>query len=183
MNATAGRIEVSPNALVLLIGAAGSGKSSFAARHFAPGDIISSDQLRALVGESESDQRANDDVFARLESFVQDRLVAGALTVVDATNTDWMRRATLIAMARRYHRPVVGIVFDLPLDVCLARIATRPRIVRAAVVRQQVADLHRDRERLDLEGFAAIYELTSAGQLEHVSVEIKKGPVSRTLSS
>jgi len=183
VSATAGRIEVWSNALMLLIGAAGSGKSSFAARHFAPGDVISSDQLRALVGESESDQRANDDVFARLESFVHDRLVAGALTVVDATNTDWMQRAKLIAMARRYHRPVVSVVFDLPLDVCLARIAARPRMVRAAVVRQQIADIHRDRERLDLEGFAAIYVLASTNQVDNVSVEIKKGPVSRALSS
>ena len=183
MSATAGGIEIPSNALVLLIGAAGSGKSSFAGRHFAPGDVISSDQLRALVGESESDQRANADVFARLESFVHDRLVAGALTVVDATNTDWMRRAALIALARRHHRPVIGIVFDLPLDVCLAQIATRRRRVRAAIVRQQVADIHRDRARLDLEGFAAIYVLTSTNQVEHVSVEMKKGPVSRALSS
>ena len=183
MTATAGHIEVAAGTLVLLIGAAGSGKSTFAARHFAPGDVISSDQLRALIGESESDQRANNEVFERLQTLVRKRLVDGALTVIDATNTDWMRRAELIAMARRYHRPVLGIVFDLPLDICLSRIAGRLRTVRAAVVRQQVGDIHRDRERLDLEGFAAIYALGSTNQVEHVIVEIKKGPVARALSS
>jgi predicted kinase len=183
VSASAGRIEISSNALVLLIGAAGSGKSTFAARHFAPSDVISSDQLRALIGESESDQRANDDVFERLQTLTQNRLMAGVLTVVDATNTDWMRRAELIAMARRYHRPVVGIVFDLPLEVCLVRIAARPRMVRAAVVKQQVAEIQRDRERLDLEGFAAISVLASTNQVDHVVVEIKKGPVARALSS
>ena len=183
MSTTAGHIEVAAGALVLLIGAAGSGKSTFAARHFAPGDVISSDQLRALIGKSESDQRANNEVFDRLQTLVRKRLVAGALTVVDATNTDWMRRAELIAMARRYHRPVLGIVFDLPLDICLSRIAGRLRTVGAAVVRQQVGDIHRDRERLDLEGFAAIYALGSTNQVERVIVEIKKGPVARALSS
>jgi len=183
VSASAGRIEVSSNALVLLIGAAGSGKSTFAARHFPPSGVISSDQLRARIGESESDQRANDDVFERLRTLTQSRLVAGALTVVDATNTDWMRRAELIAMSRRYQRPVIGIVFDLPLDVCLARIAVRPRPVRASVVRQQVADIQRDRDRLDLEGFAAISVLSSTNQVDHVTVEIKKGPVARALSS
>ena len=59
----------------------------------------------------------------------------------------------------------------------------RLRTVGAAVVRQQVGDIHRDRERLDLEGFAAIYALGSTNQVEHVIVEIKKGPVARALSS
>ena len=90
MSTTAGHIEVAAGALVLLIGAAGSGKSTFAARHFASGDVVSSDQLRARIGESESDQRANQDVFERLQALVQDRLAAGVLTIIDATNTDWM---------------------------------------------------------------------------------------------
>ena len=183
MSAPADRVEIPADALVLLIGAAGSGKSTFAARHFAPDAVISSDALRALVGESESDQRANDKVFAWLQSFVLNRLVAGAVTIVDATNTDWMRRAELIGMARRHRRPVIGVVFDLPLEICLSRIAARSRTLRTAVVRQQVADLRRDRERLDLEGFAAIYVLGSSHQVERTSIDFKKGPVARALSS
>ena len=200
MSAPADRVEIPADALVLLIGAAGSGKSTFAARHFAPDAVISSDGLRALVGESESDQRANPEVFERMQRFLQDRmandkvfawlqsfvlnrLVAGAVTIVDATNTDWMRRAELIGMARRHRRPVIGVVFDLPLEICLSRIAARSRTLRTAVVRQQVADLRRDRERLDLEGFAAIYVLGSSHQVERTSIDIKKGPVARALSS
>jgi len=78
---------------------------------------------------------------------------------------------------------VIAIVFDLPLEICLSRIAARPRTVRAAVVRRQVSEVRRDRERLDLEGFAAIYVLASTNQVEGVSVDIKKGPVVRALSS
>jgi protein phosphatase len=183
VTATAERIEVPATALVLLIGAAGSGKSTFAARHFESGDVVSSDQLRARIGDSESDQRVNEDVFERLHALVQDRLAAGVLTIIDATNTDWMRRSQLIGIARRYGRPVIAIVFDLPLEMCLNRIAGRPRMVRAAVVRRQVSEVRRDRERLDLEGFAAIYVLASAHEVEDASVDIKKGPVVRALSS
>ena len=183
MTATAGRIEIPASALVLLIGAAGSGKSTFAAGHFASGDVVSSDQLRARIGGSESDQRANEDVFERLQALVQDRLAAGVLTIIDATNTDWMRRTALIGMARHHRRPVIAIVFDLPLEICLSRIAARPRTVRAAVVRRQVSEVRRDRDRLDLEGFTAVHLLGSARQVERANVEIKKGPVARALSS
>src|SRR5262245_52912897 len=50
-------------ALVALIGASGSGKSSFAAKHFAPTEVISSDRMRGWVADSEMDQSATPDAF------------------------------------------------------------------------------------------------------------------------
>jgi protein phosphatase len=50
-------------ALVVLIGSTGSGKSTFAARHFLPTEIISSDRCRALVSDSETDQDVSADAF------------------------------------------------------------------------------------------------------------------------
>ena len=44
--------------LVVLIGVSGSGKSSFAARHFLATEVISSDFCRGLVSDDENDQRA-----------------------------------------------------------------------------------------------------------------------------
>jgi predicted kinase len=43
-------VVVPARGLVLLIGASGSGKSTFARRHFAPTQILSSDAFRAMVG-------------------------------------------------------------------------------------------------------------------------------------
>jgi len=173
------RIDVPADALVVLIGAAASGKSTFAAAHFVADDVVSSDRLRAEMTGATSD----DVVFAELHRRSQARLAAGLLAVVDATNTDWMWRATLLTDARREGRPAIAIVFHLPLEVCLARNAARPRTVPASVIRRQVADVTRDAERLDLEGFAAAYILRSVADVAAVSLEIEEGPVTRTLDS
>jgi predicted kinase len=173
------RIEVPAGALVVLIGAAASGKSTFAAAHFASEAVVSSDDLRAEVPEPPPD----DVVFAALHRQVQARLAAGRVAVIDATNIDWMWRAELIVDARRHRRPAIAIVFNPPLDVCLARNAARSRKVPASVIRRQVADVIRDIERLDLEGFAAVHVLRSAADVDAVRVDIEKGPVARALTS
>ena len=169
------RIDIPAGALVVLIGAAASGKSSFVARHFAADCVVSSDRLRAEITDAPSD----DGVFAELHRLVQAKLAGGLLAVVDATNTDWMWRARLLTDARRDGRPAIAIVFHLPLEICLARNAARSRTVPASVIRRQVADVTRDVERLDLEGFATVYILRSVADVDAVSPEIKEGPVTR----
>jgi protein phosphatase len=176
-------IRIPAGALVLLIGPSGSGKSTFAARHFDGRSVISSDRLRGLLAGDEGDQRATDTAFQRLDRWVDARLAAGTLAVVDATNVDWMRRAGLIGRARRHGRPVVAIAFDLPLDLCLARSAARRRRVRAAIIRRQHDELRRGLDRLDLEGFSAVHILRSDAEIERVAVEVEKGPAARALSS
>ena len=74
-----------------------------------------------------------------------------------------------------------AIAFNLALDICLARNAGRARTVRASIVRRQHQQLRHDIDRLDLEGFSAVYVLVSPAEVEQVAVEIEKGPVARTL--
>ena len=171
------RIDVPTDALVVLIGAAGSGKSTFAGHHFVPDCVVSSDRLRAEIRGAPSD----DVVFAELHRQVQGRLAGGHLAVVDATNTDWMWRAQLVADARVYRRPAMAIVFNLAAEVCLARNAARALTVPASIIRRQVADVTRDVERLDLEGFAAVHVLRSAADVDAVTLELEEGPVTRAL--
>ncbi|MGZ4792494.1 MAG: AAA family ATPase, partial [Ilumatobacteraceae bacterium] len=59
--------------MVVLIGPVASGKSTWASLHFAPQQIVSSDSLRAVVGESEHDLRASADAFAVLDEIVARR--------------------------------------------------------------------------------------------------------------
>jgi predicted kinase len=177
------QVIVPDAALVLLIGASGSGKSTFAARHFAADAVVSSDQLRGLITGDEGDQQASAAAFGRLHRWLDAQLASGVLAVVDATNTDWTRRAELLGHARRYGRATIAIAFDLPLDLCLQRNAARPRRVPAAVIRRQHDELRRDLERLDLEGFSAIHVLRTEADVERATVEIEKGPVARAPSS
>lgn len=152
-------IPIPSDALVLLIGASGSGKSTYAERHFNADEVVSSDRLRVLISGDESDQRMNDAVFARLHRWVEDRLAAGRLAVVDATNVEWVWRADLLRIARRFGRRAIAIVFDVDAEVCVRRNASRARVVRPRVIQRQVQHLRHDLARLDLEGFSAVHIL------------------------
>jgi predicted kinase len=147
-------------ALVVLVGPAGSGKSTFAARHFAPADVLSSDAYRALIAGDERDQRVTKPAFAALHRELARRLAARRTTVVDATNVEHHARRQLLKRARAAGVPAVAIVFDLPTAVVQERNASRSgRVVDPLVVTAHLALLRRamDAQRLEAEGFDAVH--------------------------
>jgi protein phosphatase len=159
------------DALVLLIGVAASGKSTFARRHFPPTAVLSSDALRAVITDDPHHQGATDDAFDLLHRILAMRLRRGRLTVIDATNVEAWARAELLAVARRHRRPAVAIVLDLPLDVALARNAARPAPrPPAAAVRRQHRWLRETVDELGSEGFASVHVLRSADEVAAVRV-------------
>src|SRR5262245_59406452 len=83
--------------LVVLVGMSGSGKSTWAEAHFAPEQIVSSDNLRAIVGAGADDITASDDAFALLEQIVAGRTRRRLTTVVDTLGLDSDRRRAWIA--------------------------------------------------------------------------------------
>src|SRR5438477_562349 len=86
-----------PNmSLVVLIGASGSGKSTFARTHFRPTEVLSSDACRGMVADDENDQSATTEAFDILHYIAAKRLAAGRLTVVDATNVQSAARKPLV---------------------------------------------------------------------------------------
>lgn len=170
--AAGGTIGVPADALVLLIGAAGSGKSTFARQHFPNGAVVSSDRFRALLAGDEADQRVTDAAFELLHQAIGQRLEARVLTVVDATNVDRLSRATPLDLARRSRRPAIAIVFALPAELCLVRNRTRPRVVRPAVVRRQSANLRHIRTDLEVEGYAAIHVFGSESDVDRAVVAL-----------
>ena len=154
------RIELPRDALVLLIGIAASGKSTFASRHFAPTEVLSSDAMRALITDDPHAQAATEDAFDLLHRLLAMRLRRGRLTVVDATNVEAWAREELLAVARRHRRPAVAIILDVPLETALARNAARP-VPRPPdrAVRRQHRWLTDTLEQLEHEGFHAIVHL------------------------
>ncbi len=157
--------------LVVLVGAAGSGKSTFAARHFTTAEVLSSDAFRARLGHGEADQAATRRAFAALHAALERRLAAGRTAVVDATNVLPGARRALVRRAAAAQATAIAIVFDLPLDECLAGDRSRPgRHVPPAVVARQWQALRAtiDAGLLPAEGFAVVHRLTSRADVESV---------------
>jgi protein phosphatase len=153
--------------LVALVGASGSGKSSFAKRHFKPTEVLSSDFCRGLVSDDENDQAATKDAFEVLNFIAAKRLAAGRLVVVDATNVQKEARKPLVALAREHDVLAVAIVLDLPEAVCRERNRSRPdRDFGPHVVRNQVRGLHRSLRGLKREGFRHVAVLSSPEEVE-----------------
>src|SRR5207248_1566450 len=79
-------ISIPDFSLVVLIGASGSGKSMFAAKHFQPTEIVSSDKARGLVSDDETNQDVTADAFELVRAIAEKRLKHRKLAVIDATN-------------------------------------------------------------------------------------------------
>jgi protein phosphatase len=135
------------DALVVLVGPAASGKSTWAQARYRPSQILSSDTFRELVADDQSDQAASADAFRVLHIVAGARLARGLRTVIDATNLQRSARAPFRTMAARHGRPCVAVLFDVPLDELIARNAARSRVVPEDVVRRhhdQMAAAMRD---------------------------------------
>ncbi len=68
------QIEIPEFSLVMLVGISGSGKSSFAARHFLPTEVVSSDVCRALICDDGNDQSVTRDAFELVRTIAGKRL-------------------------------------------------------------------------------------------------------------
>src|ERR671932_2722642 len=159
-------IKIPELALVVLIGASGSGKSTFARAHFKPTEVLSSDFCRALVADDENDQSATEEAFEVLHFILARRLARGRLTVVDATNVQPRARQPLLHLARRFDVPPVAIVFDLPEEVSAEWLRhRRDRTFGAHVIAQHRAELQRSMHRLTQEGFRHVFVLRTPEEM------------------
>lgn len=160
-------LDVPELSLVVLIGASGSGKSTFAKTHFAPTEVISSDFCRGLIADDENDQSATKDAFDVLHYIAGKRLAAGRLTVVDATNVQPDSRKHLINLAKEHDVLPAAIVLDLPERVCVARNEARPdRAFGPQVIGRQRDQLRRGLRGLPKEGFRRIHVLRSQAAVD-----------------
>ncbi|MFJ7291455.1 polynucleotide kinase-phosphatase [Streptomyces collinus] len=176
-DAQQGRVlPVTDLSLVVLVGATGSGKSTFARRHFKPTEVISSDFCRGLVSDDENDQGATKDAFDVLHYIAGKRLAAGRRTVVDATSVQSDARRQLIDLAKSYDVLPIAIVLDVPEEVCAERNAARtdradmPR----RVIHRHARELRRSLRHLEREGFRKVHILRGVDEVEHATVVTEK---------
>ena len=166
-------VELGQGSLVALLGCAGSGKTSFAHRHFARYQVLSSDVCRGLVADDENDQDATPDAFEVLYFIAGKRLAQGRLTVIDATNVKASAREHVVKCAQQYKVECVAIVLDLPLDLCIERATSRTdRQVTADVVRVQHELLSRAIGGLVNEGFDRVHLIGSEHELDETEIAI-----------
>ncbi|KRD22744.1 MULTISPECIES: polynucleotide kinase-phosphatase [unclassified Streptomyces] len=169
-------LPVTDLSLVVLVGASGAGKSTFARRHFKPTEIISSDFCRGLVSDDENDQSATRDAFDVLHYIAGKRLAAGRRTVVDATSVQPEARRQLVDLARQYDVLPIAVVLDVPEEVCAARNAARtdradmPR----RVIQRHIRELRRSLRGLEREGFRKVHILRGVEDVENATVVTEK---------
>jgi protein phosphatase len=165
------RLAIPADALVMLIGPSGAGKSTFAARHFTATEVLSSDEMRAMVSDDPYDQTSTDAAFELLHTALALRLSRRRLTVIDATNVEGWARQQPLAIARRQRRPAVAIVLALPLEECLRRNLERQRPRPPASIRRQHRWLRDSLATLPTDGFATSWILRSVEEVEAATVE------------
>ncbi|MFE9323916.1 polynucleotide kinase-phosphatase [Nocardia sp. NPDC052278] len=169
-------LSVPELSLVVLIGSTGSGKSTFARKHFRHTAIVSSDDCRGIVSDDENDQASTPDAFALLHHIAGVRLRRGLRTVIDATNVQPKARQELIAVARAHDVLPVAIVLDVSDDVCFERNtqrADRAHLARHVVSRQQ-RELRRGLRGLEREGFRKVYILRGVEEIESATIVDEK---------
>lgn len=165
------RIEIRDPALVVLIGAAGSGKSTFAARWFASSEVLSSDAFREILTGDANDQRVTKAAFSIIHREVTKRLVAGRTVVVDATNVDRHARRALLARAGFANVPAVAIVLALPRELVLRRNAARlERVVDPTIVERHLERVAAVAGSLGDEGFDQVVLLRSTDDVDATEV-------------
>jgi F420-dependent oxidoreductase-like protein len=160
--------------VIILVGASGAGKSTWAQANFPPDSIVSSDRLRAMVGTGEHDMRASTDAFDVLDMIVERRTKRRLITVVDTLGMDARRRAKWLRDARKHNLPCFAIGFDVTARDARTRLQARGRPVPAAVLKQQLETWRELRTALMDEGFTGV--CIDPGAIEVVPPQFVEAP-------
>jgi protein phosphatase len=159
-------------ALIVLIGASGSGKSTFAQKWFRPTEVISSDHARALVSDDESNQSVSTDAFDIARLITEKRLKNRRLTVIDATNIRSSERRHWVQIAHKWKADAVAIVLDPGFNVCLEWNASRPdRKIDPPLIAHMIRELEHELASIFEEGFRRVIGLRSRSEIVNTSIQ------------
>ncbi|MET9175844.1 ATP-binding protein [Streptomyces misionensis] len=159
--------DLPKNSLVVLIGAAGAGKSTLA-RTWPASQVLSLDAMRCAVSDDAGCQEATGDAVDVLHLLLERRMARRLFTVVDATNVSRESRQPLVAAAKRHNMPAIAVIVATPADVCVARQGPRPanRTVPEDTVRAQHKAMVHSHQSLRAEGFNEVLFADSLYRLE-----------------
>lgn len=154
--------------LIVLMGIAGVGKSSWAQARYPHEQVVSADQMRLLVSDSESNQYASSQAWHLVTEFVAGRCELGRRAIIDATHVKREERLRWITFASEHAIPTQLVWFDIAPEESLARQAHRTRKVSQRILKRQHAQMH-DAGKLSLlalrqEGWDRILRVTPSCQ-------------------
>jgi protein phosphatase len=160
-------IKLPQRTLVVLCGAAGSGKSTFAQRlvesHQQQGlkvtSIVSSDYCRALVCDDETNQQVNRDSFDLFHYIIYKRMMQGRFTVADSTALQVEARHRMLGLARRHNYYTCIFVFDIPIETCILQDQARQRTVGEQVINYHANQLQQTLADIQGEGWHQVHVL------------------------
>ncbi|MCP8706275.1 ATP-binding protein [Streptomyces sp. AC04842] len=159
--------DLPKNCLVVLIGAAGAGKSTLAGT-WPASQVLSLDAMRCAVSDDAGCQEATGDAVDVLHLVLERRMARRVFTVVDATNVSRESRQPLVAAAKRHNMPAIAVIVATPADVCVARQGLRPanRTVPEDTVRAQHKAMVHSHQSLRAEGFNEVLFADALYRLE-----------------
>ncbi|MFP4164012.1 MAG: AAA family ATPase [Chitinispirillaceae bacterium] len=157
--------------LVLLIGPAASGKTTFARTHFRQSEILSSDKLRAAVCDDQKDQSASADAFEILHLIASKRLARRKLTVIDATNVLQSSRKSILDLNRDI-LPTAAVLFDYDEKELIRQDLSRTRRVGADVIRMHTEQMKETLDSVGDEGYKIIINIRNPSQANHLNLKI-----------
>ena len=165
------RIEIPEFALVAMIGATSSGKTTFAHKHFKDTEVLSSDYFRAMVSDDENDQTVSEDAFELLYHAAEKRLQRMKTTVIDATNLQQSARQQVIDLAHRQNVHSVAVVLDLPEKELMRRNKERAdRGYPERVIHSHYSSLRKCIRHLKKDGFRFVYVLSSQEDIDSADI-------------
>lgn len=122
--------------LVVLVGASGSGKSTYCRTQLPDHQVIALDDLRAARGDR-ADQSANDAVLRDARESLREALRSPSRVVWDATSLT-RRERSVAALGKQYGALVTLVAFEVEREVLEARNRNRQHKVPPGILAKQL---------------------------------------------
>src|SRR5215469_12152769 len=94
-----------------------------------------------MVSDDQTNKQVSEHAFELMKFIIEKRLMLGKLTVADATHLSPRSRSPLLKLTKRFAFNPVALVFDVSLEICLARNAARQRVVPEEALARQHTEL------------------------------------------
>ena len=145
--------------LVIMVGIAGSGKTTIAKdiKRKYDGTLIASDDIRSnlrLGQSSEAHRKVFDEVHRQVDVCMS---LDTPLIIVDATNLKSFFRQAYLDLADKYHYKKIAYVVEVDPKTCIKNVQNRDRSVPKDVILRQAA--HYDKPKVE-EGWDEINVIT-----------------------